>query len=147
MDREAAATCGKQCAASNLRKASRAVTALYNASLRPAGLLITQFSILVALSAAGPLPLTRLAKALEMDRTTLTRNAAPLLRQGLTAETHGEDRRNRVLSITEKGRRALERAFPLWKGAQERFTQDLGKERFRNLLSHLDLVRKTAHRE
>ena len=147
MDREAAAVYGKQCVAFNLRKASRAVTALYNASLRMAGVLITQFPILVALSAAGLTPLTRLAKVLYMDRTTLARNAAPLLRQGLTAEAPGEDRRSRVLSITDKGRRTLERAFPIWKGVQERFTQGLGKERFRDLLSQLELARKLAQRE
>jgi len=134
------------CACFNLRRASRAVTALYNERLASSGIRTTQLPILVALDQGGPMPLTRLARLLEMDRTTLTRNWLPLERQGLTAESPGEDRRSRVLTITETGRRALAKALPLWEEAQAQFIQAMGEGDFHVLLSKLEAVRRVASR-
>jgi len=62
------------CACFNLRKVTRGVTQLYDEMLRPAGLRVTQFSLLVAVRVAEPVGVTRLAELTVMDRTTLTRN-------------------------------------------------------------------------
>ncbi len=71
------------CTCANLRKAARAVTQVYDQALRPTGLKATQFTMLATLSNRGDLPLSRLAEALVMDRTTLTRNLKPLVGKGL----------------------------------------------------------------
>ena len=70
------------CACLNVRKAARAVTQLYDEVLQPTGLRSTQFNLLVAVALAGEAPVTRLAEALVMDRTTLARNLKPCVRQG-----------------------------------------------------------------
>ena len=70
------------CACRNVRRAARAVTGLYDRILAPTGLRATQVTLLVALEKAGPIPFTRLAGVLGMDRTTLTRNLEPLRRAG-----------------------------------------------------------------
>ncbi len=81
------------CACLNVRKAARAVTQLYDEVLQPSGLRATQFNLLVAIALAGEAPVTRLADALVMDRTTLTRNLKPLESQGLITIEAGTDRR------------------------------------------------------
>ena len=118
------------CACLNVRRAARAVTALYDRTLAPTGLRATQVTLLAALEKAGPVPFTRLAGVLGMDRTTLTRNLEPLRRAGLLTLGPGEDRRVRLAAITEKGRRTLAAATPLWEQAQRRITMGMGGERW-----------------
>ena len=70
------------CACFNLRKASRVVTQHFDEILKPSGLLITQFTILVAIAMAKSGTINELAERLVMDRTTLTRNLKPMEREG-----------------------------------------------------------------
>jgi DNA-binding MarR family transcriptional regulator len=118
------------CACRNVRRAARAVTGLYDRILAPAGLRATQVTLLVALEKAGPIPSTRLAGVLGMDRTTLTRNLEPLRRAGLLTLRPGEDRRVRLATITQKGRNSLTAAIPLWEQAQREITDGLGRGRW-----------------
>ena len=78
--RPGAARTAEPCVCANLRMAARAVTQLYDDAMRPAGLRVTQFSILSAAGRLGPTTLTRLGHATRTDRTTLTRTLAPLAR-------------------------------------------------------------------
>ncbi|BBA33072.1 transcriptional regulator, MarR family [Methylocaldum marinum] len=128
------------CACFNLRKASRAVTQLYDDTLRPAGIRVTQFSLLVAASLAGPTTVSRLAEIAVMDRTTLTRNLEILEKLDLIEIAPGKDRRTRVVDITGKGQEALSKALPLWKEAQSRVVNALGESRWRTLQEHLSRV-------
>jgi DNA-binding MarR family transcriptional regulator len=79
---------------------------------------VTQFTLLTVLSLGGPLPLSRVAERLGMERTTLTRNLRPLVSGGLITVEGGADRRVRTLAITEKGHRAAVAALPYWRKAQ-----------------------------
>ena len=102
----------------SLRQATRALTQRYDAAFSDAGIRTTQFNLLVALAQAPSVPLSRVAKAMVMDRTTLTRNLAPLLRRGLVAESGADDKRVRSYALTARGKQLLERALPGWKTAQ-----------------------------
>ena len=102
----------------SLRQATRALTQRYDAAFAAAGIRTTQFNLLVALAQAPSVPLSRVAKAMVMDRTTLTRNLAPLLRRGLVAESGAADKRVRSYALTVRGKQLLERALPGWKAAQ-----------------------------
>lgn len=138
-----AAACGKiaaSCACFNLRKAARVATQLYDEALAPVGLGAAQFSLLVALELMQPVAVTRLARAMAMDRTTLTRNLRPLERDGLVRIAAGEDRRTRSVVLTERGQDILARAIPLWRSAQGRVTRHLGGPRVTRLLGDLDGV-------
>ena len=127
----------RSCTCFNLRKAARAVTQLYEAALEPTGLRATQMSVLVALSLAERAPLSRVADALVMDRTTLTRNLRPLQRRGWVRMEPGEDRRERTLSLTDSGRAVLAAAMPLWRQAQARVLAQIGEARWAGLLEDL----------
>lgn len=128
-----------ECACLNVRRTARAVTQLYDRTLAPLGLRATQVTLMVALERAGPVPFTRLAEALGMDRTTLTRNLAPLQRDRLVSLRPGPDRRVRLAALTDKGRASLAAAVPLWEEAQRRITGALGPGQW-------DGIRRDLHR-
>lgn len=126
------------CTVVNLRKASRAVTQLYEEVMRPCGLLPTQFTLLVAVRRCEPVGISTLAEALVMDRTTLTRNLKPLERDGFLVVSPGkDDQRSREVRLTSKGLDQLEQALPLWKEAQRRIREMLGSGRLERLLGDL----------
>ncbi len=125
------------CACFHVRKAARALTQLYDDVLRPSGLRVTQFSILAVTKRLGPVTMTRLAEETVTDRTTLTRNLKVLGQQKLIHITPGHDRREREITLTDRGRAALAQAYPFWKGVQAQVAKGLGPERFRRLLSDL----------
>lgn len=125
-DAEACAEVLATCAALNLRKATRIVTQLYDAALRPIGLRSTQLPILVTLAAHGALSVTDLADNLVLDRTTLLRNLRPLQRRGLIEVDRGEGKRSRRFALTAAGGEAVAAAIPLWAQAQTRVMDGLG---------------------
>ena len=61
------------CMCSSIRRASRALTQMYEQALRPLGLRSSQFTILQVLSRAGEVLQGQLGEMLAMDSTTLTR--------------------------------------------------------------------------
>lgn len=124
------------CTNANIRKTSRAITQLYDEYLQPSGLLGTQFRLLGAVAANGPIALAPLAEELTLDPTTLARNLKPLTRDGLVEISIGEeDRRTRMVKITEKGQNALLMALPLWEEAQKWVISQLGEDRWRAMLA------------
>ena len=125
------------CVANRLRRADRAVMTFYDAALRPFGLKMTQFSLLVALRPREPVTIQDLARAMVMDRTTLTRNLAALERRGLVQVEPGEDRRTREARLSEAGHGLLARAYPGWRKAQGRVRDRLGAGRTRRLVAEL----------
>jgi DNA-binding MarR family transcriptional regulator len=129
---------GMLCTCFNLRKASRVVTQFFDQMLEPSGLLVTQFTILVAIALSGSGSINELAQGLAMDRTTLTRNLKPLERQGLVQIESGQDRRTRIVRLTDAGQTALTTALPLWQQAQACIVEQLGQTRWSVLLSHLN---------
>ena len=108
----------RDCACSATRKAARGVTAHFERHFRGSGLRATQFTILSTLAQAGPLPLTKLADLLGLERTTLTRNLDALVKNKLVADAAIKDGRVRLLELTAAGALTAERSFPLWKAAQ-----------------------------
>ena len=128
---------GQLCACFNLRRATRAVTQLYDTILRPVGLRTTQFTLLHAVRLQAPVTIRQLAASVVMDRTTLTRDLRPLERQRLVSIETGKDRRERKIDLTVKGAQVITRALPLWQKAQTQIAQGLGQERLQRLLEDL----------
>jgi DNA-binding MarR family transcriptional regulator len=110
----------KACPCLAARRHARAVTRHFDAYLRAQGLRSTQFSILAALALRGATGRVRLAEGLGLERTTLTRSAATLERQGWIETLETTDGRERPLALTEAGRHALNAALPAWKEALDR---------------------------
>lgn len=124
-------TVAESCACLRVRKAARNVTRRYDAALRPAGLRITQFTVMTALAEYGEVSITDLAESLGMERTTLTRNVRPLEQKGWLKISPEGYRRVRTLTLTASGRRKLEAALPLWEQAQQQMERQLGRQGLR----------------
>lgn len=113
------------CMCAALRRAARAVTRLYDDALKPAGLHATQFTTLLTLDRAGPLPQRDLAGFLLADQTTLSRTLTPLESAGWIHAEPGKDKRERLWSLTPQGRRQLAKATPHWQRAQNTLKSQL----------------------
>jgi len=114
------------CTCARLRKLTRRITQHYDVRLAPAGLRVTQYSLLATLCHGGPAKLSALAGAMEMDRTTLSRNLKPLADAGFVAVAAGDDARERLVTATERGRRAWLAAREQWRRAQDEVNRVLG---------------------
>lgn len=145
--RRATAEIQQSCLSMALRQAARTLTQRYDAAFSGNGIRSTQFSLLVALAQAPSVPLSRLARAVVMDRTTLTRNLAPLVRRGLVAESGAKDKRVRSYALTVRGKQLLTRAVPDWKDAQARILRLLTKEEAAQLRRILRTVITAVHEQ
>jgi DNA-binding MarR family transcriptional regulator len=114
------------CACQNLRRLSRIVTRIYDQELRKAGIEITQFGLLTALSIVGEANQKTLSAGFAMDSTTLTRTLALLHKQGWIHVRPGKDRRERVFRLTDAGKRQVKNAQPHWRAAEARLRETLG---------------------
>jgi len=135
------------CLYAHTRRASRALGQLYEGSLKESGLRGGQLPVLITLALAGPSTISQLGSYLVMDRTTLTRNLKPIQREGLVAIKPGEDRRTRIVSLTNKGYRTLSRALPLWKKNHDQVIKKMGKKKSETLVTQLSSVVAMAERE
>ena len=128
------------CACANLRKATRIVTQTYDAALKQTGLKATQFTLLATIDKTGEQPLSRLANAMVMDRTTLTRNLNPLISKGYIDIIQGSDHRVRRICLTPSGAKILKKARPAWEKAQSTIVGNLGQEQWGILLTSLNNI-------
>ena len=132
------------CACGRLRRAARSLTQLYDDAMAPAGLRVTQFSLLSTLARRGPTRITELAAAQLLDRTALSRNLDPLAARGLVAIVPGRDARTREVAITPAGKAALRAALPHWERAQSAVAKRLGAARLHALIATLAEI-ETLH--
>jgi DNA-binding MarR family transcriptional regulator len=108
------------------RRTARTVTRAFDQALRPHGLRATQFAVLTVLALRGPLTIGALAGHLGSERTTLTRNLALLEREQWLEIRAGDDGRERIVSLTRKGRAVATDALPAWRQAQKKAQSKLG---------------------
>jgi DNA-binding MarR family transcriptional regulator len=136
-----------ECACFDLRRATRVVSRMYDDFMRDAGLNITQFSLLRLICAQKELSISTLGRYMVMDRTSITRALAPLERDGLIHSRSGADKRIRIVSVTNKGRKLVEDAEPKWRQAQEALIETIGEDRWRAMCTLLrDATRMVPHR-
>src|SRR5262245_27896707 len=130
------------CLCNALQQATRAVSRLYDEELREVGLRTTQYSLLAWLRAAGEVRQRDLGGLTSLDETTLTRNLRLLIDAGWVAIRPGEDRREKLIRLTDAGVSKLREARPAWERAQERMRSRLPKGTWSTLLDLLpDLTR------
>jgi DNA-binding MarR family transcriptional regulator len=137
---------GTECVCTALRMATRSVARLYDRALSRAGLRVTGYSILSRLAKEGPLSVGELARRLAMERTTCTREVAPLVRSGLVEATTGSDRRRRLLRLTGPGQRKLAEGRPAWEDIQRTVAGEFGDADLRDLLGRLGRLLESSER-
>lgn len=126
------------CTNLKLRQLSRIVTRHYDHYVATVGLKITQYSLLSHVVKLGPIRPVDLAKRMQMDASTLTRNLQPLSALGLLTIGAGSDARSRLVSATEAGVTKQAEAQQAWKAAQVALNEQLGVARVSALHELLD---------
>ena len=133
------------CVANNLRMITRTIVQAYEDALRPSGITIAQFSTLGSLNEHGPISMLNLAEAMDIDRTTLARNLKLLEKNGLVSVNPSEqDRRVKLIDLTDHGRRTLQEATPLWVSVQQHFVKGLGVDELGNMMQTFSHLRELA---
>jgi len=125
IDNQSLFECG-DCLCLASRRAARGMTRSFDRQLRPHGIRVTQFSILVVLILRGPSKIGELAEFLGLERTTLTRNLAVIEDKGWVVIRPGDDARSRVVAATKKGHAAVVAARGAWRKAQQAAAAAIG---------------------
>jgi DNA-binding MarR family transcriptional regulator len=130
------------CPAFNIRAASRIITQLFDEILKPSGLQVSQFTVLVGVHIFDSPSISKLAKGLVMDRTTLTRNLKLLEKEQLIKMESGEDKRTHFVILTSKGKSAIDKTFPYWEKARSIVSKEFGAKQLEGMLKDLTGVRE-----
>src|SRR6185437_5051200 len=114
------------CLCLHAQRAARAIARSFDMALKPAGITIGQFSLLMSLNRPKPPNLSSVASLLAMDRTTLTANLKPLERRRLVEmAADSTDARARLLRLTSAGRKVLTKAVPIWRHLHAEIEKEL----------------------
>lgn len=108
------------CYCTQFRRASNTLTRIYDDALRPAGLRITQFSLLRSVGRLGEATMTALSQESALDLTTISRNVKGMIDAGWIDVERSDDGREKILVLTEAGRGRIHAALPYWAQAQAR---------------------------
>ena len=120
---------GPECLGFRARLLSRVITAVYDDALAEVGLKVSQFSVLNAIASREETRPAELAKFLEMDESTLSRNVARMCAKGwLRLEPGKDDRRSHQITVTETGKALLQKSYPAWERAQSQVVRKLGAD-------------------
>lgn len=134
------------CACATIRRASRAVTQLYDQWLRDHGLEGPQFALMAMLDRLGETNQATMGQRFDLDKTTLSRNLKLLKQKGWIESMPGGDARERRVRLTAAGRRRLAAARPAWTKVQERLRSALSEHDWDATLHTLNAITSAARR-
>lgn len=126
------------CTNLKLRQLGRVVTRHYDGYVAEAGLKNMQYALLSHVVKLGPIRPSDLARRMQMDASTLTRNLQPLTAQGWIKIGEGADARSRLVEATPAGREKRVEGLRAWKAAQTALNERLGVDRVVALHELLD---------
>lgn len=116
------------CLATRVRQLSRIVTRVYDDAMRPLGITGSQFTLLTQVGLQDGITAVEIGFALDIEKSTLSRNLKRLLGLGLINMDPPAGRRGRGLHLTPKGQVMIKEAYPIWMGAQQRALSLMGHE-------------------
>ena len=116
----------RDCLAVRVRLIGRAVSAIYDQAIEPAGLTIAQLNLLAAAGKIGPCSPSKLGEVLQLERSTVSRNLDRLLEAGWMRPVSSNAKGVRDVELTPSGRRKVESTIPQWRQAQKQAAKVLG---------------------
>jgi DNA-binding MarR family transcriptional regulator len=114
-----------ECYCTEFRRTANALTGIYDDALRPAGLKITQLSLLRTLGRLGEAPYTDIAAELGLDKTTISRNIKLLIEAGWITISGDEDARHKVAKLSPAGAKKLREGNKYWRDAQAQVESEM----------------------
>lgn len=130
------------CYCLDMRKASQKVTNIYTKALKPIDISVTQYGLLKHIQALQPVNVTDLANDMELDRTTVVRTLKILENRDYILDISEDGKRNRKLTLTDKGKSVVEEGTILWSKVQDKFKDFLGEEDLKELLRIISKLEK-----
>jgi DNA-binding MarR family transcriptional regulator len=122
------------CAGWNLRLAARRATHFIEARMADAGVSFAQFGLMAEIASAPDDTVGALAERMGLDQSTLSRTLRTLEGDGLVEIAILEsDQRKRMVWLTEKGARRLEKALGAWRQAHSGLAKQFPVELARRL--------------
>lgn len=140
--KEQLADMSRRCLSNNINRTARIVTRIFDGESRQRGYLTTQIQTLYRVAYWEPVSINDLAKKADMDRTTAVRNCRVLEKEGLITIKQGDDRRFRMVRLTEKGWDTVNRSYAVWREQQAAIERKLGKEHIGDLVEMLRVTGK-----
>ena len=95
--------------------------------LRPLGLTTGQLNILVVVTKRGPLAPGEVARRLNMEKSTVSRNVERMRANGWLTVSATDSGHKQHLTLTRQGKRLLENSVSAWDEAQTRTRALLGR--------------------
>ena len=141
---EIAESTSAACISTRVRQLSRIITRVYDDALRPLGITASQFTLLTQLAQQDGITAVEIGHALDIEKSTLSRNLKRLLNDGHITMDPPAGRRGRGLHLTPKGESVIQRGFPVWKDAQNRTIRVMGPESRNTLDNFLAQAEKLA---
>jgi DNA-binding MarR family transcriptional regulator len=132
---------GQECIGFRVRMLNRMVTAIYDDALSEAGLKTSQFNLLVAVTNLEESRPAELAKILEMDESTVSRNVERMCARDWLRLEPDNDRRSHLIKVTDKGLAVIHKGYPAWQKAQDEVSRRLGADNVAALRSVLRKLR------
>jgi DNA-binding MarR family transcriptional regulator len=111
-----------------VRLLNRTITGIYDDALRPLGLTSGQLNILVFIARRGPVAPGEVARRLNMEKSTVSRNIERMRKNGWLLVTTADPGRGQNLLLARQGKALLEKSLPAWDGAQARAREVLGRQ-------------------
>ncbi|MEW5855292.1 MAG: helix-turn-helix domain-containing protein [Myxococcota bacterium] len=108
----------RSCVATRVRRLNRQITRTYDELLRPLEMSGAQLTLLVGIALHPGVKAVQLGKALDLERSTLSRNLARMVERGWVREKAAGAAVE--LHPTSAGLDALRCAYPAWLEAQKR---------------------------
>lgn len=139
------ATKPQGCTNLKLRQLDRMVSRHYDSYVSKVGLKNTQFALLSLAIKLGPIRPGEMARRMQMDASTLTRNLQPMAAQGWITVGAGDDARSRLVEATAAGHAIRAEGLRAWKAAQTALNERLGVERVLALHALLDASIETLN--
>ena len=116
-----------ECLAVRVRMLNRTITAIYDDALRPLGLTAGQLNILVVIARRGPISPGEVARRLNMEKSTASRNIERMRKNGWLTVAAAKSGRQQQLTLPRQGKTLLKRSVPAWEEAQTRAKAVLGQ--------------------
>jgi DNA-binding MarR family transcriptional regulator len=132
------------CACTTTKKLSRILGRIYDDALAGSSINITQLAVIRCISRREGEPLARVAHELEMDRTSLYRAIAPMIRDGWIVVTSGTDARSRAAKVSKKGKQIMMKAARGWDDLQGRLIRGFGASQYAALMTELNRLAECA---
>src|SRR5262249_39272885 len=101
---------------------------VYDDARGPRGITASQFTLLTQLAQQDGITAVEIGHALDIEKSTLSRNLKRLLKDGHITMDPPAGRRGRGLHLTAKGAQVIQHGYPGWREEQVRTSRVLGPE-------------------